>query len=195
MNISFKSSVNILKALLKVKAPFHKSIFENFHKKKVLACGPSKQCTKRACLFKHQVDSFYGNGCRIVNINGIDVFYHFGFLNGVTSVIAIIPTKDIALFAYTNTSTSAIAEIFIKFCTTICGPFNKFITLRHKEKFVKSLAIVKNKTNKKNLDNILDRSKKLIKKKKFACNKKRIIKKVSKIKKRSQQIYASKKKR
>lgn len=100
--ISANDAVKMIKALLGEKKPITKDMMTRLISHRVEVCNKTKPCKNKICFCSKGLTTYYGLGCRIVNISGYDVIYHAGYLNGYSSIIAIIPAIGIGLIVFTN---------------------------------------------------------------------------------------------
>lgn len=99
MGLSLEDSEKILMTILSEKEPFSEK-FKYFFNITSRTCGKKDKCYKRTCLCLKNYEVYYCMGLRMIKSNNTKIFYHFGGLSGVSTVIAIIPEKKLGFIAY-----------------------------------------------------------------------------------------------
>jgi beta-lactamase class C len=120
ISISVKETIKIIQALLNNNKPITKDILSILTSHKIKVCSKSNPCNK-LCFCKKGLTSYYGLGCRIVNISGYDVIYHSGCLTGYSSIIAIIPAIEIGFIVFINKRDKLPFELLDKLCNILLG--------------------------------------------------------------------------
>lgn len=129
--ISLKESIKFVQALLGNKKTINKSILKTMTNSKIFVCGQGRKCVKRQCFCKNGINHYYGLGCRIVNISDTEVIFHAGYVNGYSSILAVIPSLGVGLIVFTNANTEFPGFLLKKMCEV-------FITKKSAKNIVKN---------------------------------------------------------
>lgn len=104
--MSANDAAKIIQALLGGRKPITKNIMVRLTSNRIEVCSKAKVCKHEICFCKKGLTTYYGLGCRIVNMYGYDIIYHAGYLNGYSSIMAFIPAIGIGLVVFTNGNTT-----------------------------------------------------------------------------------------